>query len=176
MGVAVPETAEDVQTLSGVPEEVDIGTSITQFGCWPSSRARRGGIPVTIIAAYFVVLFSLLIVFSCLWGLIRPQWLFDIAKPLLDQSWLMILAVSIRILLGIALLRVADASAFPLLFYVIGWIAIVAAVALPFIGIECIRALIDWIETLPRIFLRLWLVFGLAFGGLLLFGVHSVLI
>jgi hypothetical protein len=123
------------------------------------------------IAAYFVVLFGLLVLFSCLWALIRPQWLFDIAKPLLGRSWLLILAVGIRILLGIALLLVADASAFPLLFR-----AIVAAVALPFIGMERIRALIDWIETLPRIALRLWLVFGLAFGGLLLFGVHSVLI
>lgn len=94
---------------------------------------------MTTLAAYFTALFGIPIVVSCLWALVRPQWLFDIAAPLLGRSWLMPLAVGIRIVLGVALLLVAEASAFPILFNVLGWIAIIAAIALPFIGMERIR-------------------------------------
>jgi len=130
---------------------------------------------VTTFAAYFVVLFGLLIVSTCLWALFRPRWLFEFAKPMLEQGWLMFLAVGIRIVLGVALLLVAEDSAFPSAFNILGWIAIIAAVALPFIGMARVKALIDWMETLPQTAIRLWVVVGIAFGGFLLFGVRWLL-
>ena len=56
---------------------------------------------VTTFAAGFVALFALLIVATCLWSFFKPQWLFDFAKPRLEQDWLPVLAVSIRIALGV---------------------------------------------------------------------------
>jgi len=129
---------------------------------------------VITVAAVFIVLFGLMIVSTCLWAFFRPQWLFDLAKPMLEQDWLMFLAVGIRVALGIALLLVAKDSAFPLAFNILGWFAIVAAVALPFIGMARIKALIDWIETLPTIAIRLWVLVGIALGGFLLFGVYPL--
>ena len=129
---------------------------------------------MTTLAAYFVVLFGLLILAACLWALLRPQWLFEFARPMLEQGWLMSLAVGIRVALGIALLLVAEASAFPLTFKILGGIALVAAVALPFIGMTRIKTLIDWMETLPAIAIRLWVVVGIALGGFLLLGVRPL--
>lgn len=122
-------------------------------------------------AAGFVVLFGLLIVSTCLWAFFKPQWLFKFAEPILKQDWLMFLAVGVRVALGIALLLVAQGSAFPLAFKILGGIAIVAAIALPFIGIARIKALVDWMERLPTIAIRLWMLLGIALGGFLLFGV-----
>jgi hypothetical protein len=112
---------------------------------------------VTTFAAGFIVLFGLLIVSTCLWSLFKPQWLFEFARPMLEQGWLMFLAVGIRLVLGIALLLVAA-----------------AAVALPFIGMTRVKRLIDWVETLPTIAIRLWVVVGIALGGFLLLGVRPL--
>jgi len=129
---------------------------------------------VTTFAAGFVALFALLIVATCLWSFFKPQWLFDFAKPRLEQDWLPFLAVSIRIALGVALLLVADDSAFPLAFKILGSITIVAALALPFIGMARIKALVEWMEGLPMTATRLWMLVGVALGGLLLIGVRPV--
>jgi len=56
---------------------------------------------VMILAAGFVALFGLLIVLTCFWALLRPQWLFELAKPILGQGWLIYLAVGVRIALGV---------------------------------------------------------------------------
>lgn len=129
---------------------------------------------MTAIALWFVVLFGVLIVVSCVWALIRPQWLFDFAKPFLGQGWLMIAAVGIRIALGAALLLIAEQSAFPLAFRILGSVAIFVAVVLPFVGMARVKRLIDWMETLPEFAVRLWIVVGIALGALLLYGVHPV--
>jgi len=129
---------------------------------------------VVTLAAGFVVVFGLLIVSTCLWALFRPRWLFEFAKPILKQGWMMYLAAGIRLLLGAALLLVAEGSAFPTAFTALGWFAIVAAVALPFIGMARIKTLIDWMETLPEIAIRVWVVVGIALGGFLLLGVRPL--
>ena len=129
---------------------------------------------MTTFAASFIVLFGLLIVSTCLWSLFKPRWLFEFARPMLEQGWLMFLAVGIRVALGVALLLVANDSAFPLAFKILGSIAIVAALALPFIGMARIKALVEWMEGLPMTATRLWMLVGVALGGLLLFGVYPL--
>jgi len=129
---------------------------------------------VTTFAAGFIVLFGLLIVSTCLWSLFKPRWLFEFARPMLEQGWLMFLAVGIRVALGVALLLVANDSAFPLAFKIFGSIAIAAALALPFIGMARIKALVEWMEGLPMTATRLWMLVGVALGGLLLFGVYPL--
>jgi len=131
---------------------------------------------VITFAAGFVVLFGLLIVSTCLWAFFKPQWLFEFAKPILEQDWLLFLAVGIRVALGVALLLVAKGSAFPLAFYILGGIAIIAAIALPFIGMARIKVLIDWMERLPTIAIRLWMLVGIALGGVLLLGVYPLFV
>jgi len=86
---------------------------------------------------------------------------------------LMTLVTSIsRLVLGAALIGVAPASSFPIVFQALGWIAIVAAAALVVAGRERIREFIVWLsERFSAPIIRLWLLFGLAFGAFLVYGV-----
>jgi uncharacterized membrane protein YidH (DUF202 family) len=79
---------------------------------------------VITFAAVFVVLFGLLIVSTCLWAFVKPRWLFEFAKPILERDWLMFVAVGVRVALGVALLLVANDSAFPLTFKILGGLAL----------------------------------------------------
>lgn len=127
------------------------------------------------IVASLIALFACLVLLVCLWSLLRPQWLFGFAQPLLHQNWLLPLAIGIRLLLGVALLYVAGHSALPLFFRILGWLSIIAALALPLLGMQRIGRLVVWFEGLPPIAVRLWMLVGTALGVALLFGVRPLL-
>jgi hypothetical protein len=55
-----------------------------------------------------------------------------------------------------------------LAFRVLGWITIAAAVVLVFVGQQRIRALIEWVAERPPALLRVWFLFGVAFGAFLM--------
>ena len=76
-------------------------------------------------------------------------------------------------LLGAALIVAAPVSKFPLVFEILVWIAIVAAVAVIFIGRERIAAIAVWFVRRSVWLIRLWLLVGMAFGGFLIYGITS---
>ena len=129
---------------------------------------------MTTPAAIFVALFGLLIVTTCLYSFFNPQWLFDFARPRLEQPWLMPLAVIIRLALAAALLIVAEDSSFPLAFTILGWFTLIAAITLPFIGQARIKSLVNWFESRPRSLVRAWVLVGAALGALFLAGVYPL--
>ena len=47
---------------------------------------------MTLVAA-LIACFAVAIMLICLWSLLRPQWLFNLAAEVLDQPWLLPLAV-----------------------------------------------------------------------------------
>ena len=81
-------------------------------------------------------------------------------------------AVVARLILGSVLILVAPDTRFPLLFQVIGWLAVVGAIALLVIGKERIGRLIGWLLERSDVLIRVWLVFGLAFAAFLIYGVR----
>ena len=106
------------------------------------------------------------------WGMFAPQKLVTLVRSVTEQHWGIYFAVVVRLVLGAALIIVAPASQFPVVFRVLGWIAIAAAVVLAVMGRERIRRLIvSWIGRLSAPIVRLWLLFGMAFGGFLVYGV-----
>ena len=90
-----------------------------------------------------------------------------------DQDWGIYFAVVIRLVMGAALIVAAPVSRFPVVFELLGWIAIAAAVAIIFIGRERIAALIAWFVRRSAWLIRLWLLFGMIFGGFLIYGITS---
>jgi hypothetical protein len=105
------------------------------------------------------------------WGAYAPEKLVRLVTGVMDQEWGIYLAVIVRLLLGLALIIAAPYSRFPLVFQALGWIAIVAAVALAFMGRERLRRLVAWFERFSPAIIRLWLLFGVAFGGFLIYGI-----
>jgi len=105
------------------------------------------------------------------WGMLVPDKLWKIFHGVLEKDWAIHLAVIARLLLGAALIIVAPVSRFPLTFEIFGWLAIIAAVAILFIGRDKLRRFIAWLERLTQALIRVWLVFGIGFGAFLIYGV-----
>jgi hypothetical protein len=108
---------------------------------------------------------------SC-WGMLVPDKLWKMVDGALSQGWGIYLAVIVRLILGGALLIVAPESRFPLVFEVLGWFAIVAAVAIVIMGRERLRRFVAWFKNTSTVALRVWLIFGAAFGLFLIYGVN----
>jgi len=106
------------------------------------------------------------------WGIIAPEKLMAFVTSAMDKYWGIYIAVVVRLVLGSALIIVAPASLFPIVFQALGVIAIVAAIALVLMGRKRVRRFIAWwSERFSAPMVRLWLLFGMAFGGFLVYGV-----
>lgn len=124
------------------------------------------------ISEILVLIAGIAICLISAWGIFAPQRLLQWVKGAMDADWGIYSAVIVRLVLGVTLLYAAPASRFPLVFRILGWIAIVAAVAIVFIGKERLRKFVNWwLERAFPPFIRAWLLFGLAFGGFLIYGV-----
>jgi hypothetical protein len=62
--------------------------------------------------------------------LIRPSLLLNTMSRYASNTWLQVLAVVARLVLGVALLGYAELSRFPHVLQVLGWLAIAAAIFL----------------------------------------------
>ena len=105
------------------------------------------------------------------WGMYSPDSLVKMVTLAMNKSYGMYVAVIVRLILGATLIIVAPVSRFPIVFNVLGWIAIIAAIGLILIGRENIGRIIAWFERFSTSIIRLWLQFGMAFAGFLVYGV-----
>ncbi len=124
-----------------------------------------------ISSQFVVILIGVIVAVLSAWGLAVPDRLIALVSSAMHERWGMLVAVIVRLLLGAALILAAPASRFPALFEILGWLAIVAAVVLLVMGRDRMRALIGWFAGMPSAAVRIWLAFGLAFGGFLVYGV-----
>ncbi len=106
------------------------------------------------------------------WGVFAPEKLMAFVASAMDKHWGIYIAVIVRLVLGSALIVVAPTSHFPIVFQTLGVIAILAAIVLVFMGRERLRRFVVWwSERFSARMIRLWLLFGMAFGGFLVYGV-----
>ena len=127
---------------------------------------------ISSIAQSIVFLFGITILLLSLWGILFPDRLIKLVKGVMHEGWGMYIAVLARVLLGVSLIFAASDSKFPMTFEILGWFTLVAAVVLLFIGRERISALIAWFERCSNSLIRLWMVFGVVFGGFLIYGIY----
>jgi hypothetical protein len=81
----------------------------------------------------------------------------------------MYVGVIVRLVLGATLIVVAPNSLLPLVSQTLGWTAVFAALALAVMGRKPTRKLMVWFKQLAMPMIRLWLLFGMAFVGLLVY-------
>ncbi len=105
------------------------------------------------------------------WGFMAPDKIWKLVNGALEKNWGIYVAVVARLLLGAALVIVAPESQFPLAFEILGWFAIVAAVVILFAGRDRLRRFVAWFEQISQAVTRVWLLFGIAFGALLIYGI-----
>ncbi len=127
---------------------------------------------VIFVSQIIVLVIGVTVIALAGWGMFAPGKLMMFVTSAMDQHSGIYIAVTVRLALGVALISVAPASLFPIVFQVLGSITIVAAVALAVAGRERIRSFIVWwSERFSASIVRLWLLFGLAFGAFLVYGV-----
>ena len=123
------------------------------------------------ISQIVVLAFGVIVCVLAAWGILAPDRMMNFVYGAMEKDWGIHLAVILRLVLGAALVIAAPDSRFPLIFQILGWIAIIAAVALLFIGRARLRKFVAWFEHMPQPLIRVWLLFGVAFGALLVYGV-----
>lgn len=120
---------------------------------------------------YVVLLFGVVLVALSVWGLVVPARVLSMVEGVMGRPRGMWIAVGARVVLGAALIIAAPRSMFPTTFLVLGWVALIAAVVLPLVGRARIHGLVTWLERMPPPLVRVWLVLGMAFGAVLVYGV-----
>lgn len=123
------------------------------------------------IAEFVVLVFGIVICGLSVWGAFIPSDLMSWVRGVTTQDWGISYAIVTRLLLGWALLFAAANARFPQTFMVLGWIAIVAAVGLVFIGQDRFRRLVSWMERLSPTILRIGLLVAVVFGAFLIYGI-----
>ncbi len=123
------------------------------------------------IAASIVLVFGLTIALLCVYGVFSPQRLMQNVMTIWNRRDGMVMAVLVRLLLGLNLLFAAAGSRYPTALLVLGALTIFAAAVLLLLGRQRVDRLIDWAGSLSSLWLRLWLLLGLGFA---VFLVHAV--
>ena len=99
---------------------------------------------VIFVSQIIVLVIGVTVIVLAGWGIFAPEKLMTFVTSAMDKYWGIYIAVLVRLVLGSALIIVAPASLFPIVFQALGVIAIVAAIALVLMGRERIRRFIAW--------------------------------
>lgn len=121
-----------------------------------------------------VAAFGVFMCAACIVGMISPSLLTSLVPWFLKQRMAMVLAVGVRLAIGVLLIMAAPDSLYPLAFRILGGAMIFAAAVLPILGIARLARLVNWVAGWPPLALRAWLVFGFAFGAFLVYGTGLV--
>ena len=117
----------------------------------------------------FIIIFGTL---TCLAGiviLVNPEIVFGFLRKHSDKIELQILAVAIRLVLGVFLIYQSGDSKYPFVIEIIGWLSIVAAVFFAVIGRNNFTRLMAWALSKVKTLGRVGGVFASAFGSFLIY-------
>ena len=117
-----------------------------------------------------VQIFAVFVALMGLMGLFAPAKLVGMVAALFDGIAGLWVAVGLRLVIGALLVLTAPQSRFPFLFWLIGLIAIVAAVVAVVMGHDRIRNFVMWWVRKPAGFTRLWSLIAIAFGVFIYYG------
>ena len=116
-----------------------------------------------------VIFFGLMTFLAGVIIVVNPEIVFGFLRKSVEKLSLQVLAVGIRVVIGILLIQYASKSQFPAIIEIIGWLSIAAAVALGVIGRRHFLSLMSWALSLSKPFGRVGGLFAMAFGGFLVY-------
>lgn len=120
---------------------------------------------------YFILLFGGLIVLVGLAIAVSPQSSVSLLDRYKQHAATYVLAVGVRLLLGVVLIAYAPQSAFPLVLQIIGVVSIAAAIGILLIGPGRLQRLIDWLIARAGRFARSAGIITVLFGAFLIYAV-----
>jgi hypothetical protein len=103
-------------------------------------------------------------------GVVAPHILQSISRYTATPTGLYV-AAALRIVIGVALIRVAAASRAPRFLRSLGVIAIAAGIGTLFLGVDRAVAILAWWSGQGPVFIRLWPALALGFGVIMIWAV-----
>ncbi len=119
--------------------------------------------------AVLIIIFGALTLLAGIVIVINPEIIFGFLRKKLDKLELHVLAVVVRLVLGVLLIYQSNVSKFPLIIEIIGWLSIVAAIFLGVMGRRNFKRLLSWALSLVKTFGRVGGVLAAAFGSFLVY-------
>ena len=116
-----------------------------------------------------IIIFGALTLLAGIIILVNPATLFGLFARHIDELWLQVTAVVVRLILGVLLIVQSGISRFPLVIDIIGWISIVAAVFFTVIGRENFKRVIGWALSLQQPYGRVGGLLAMGFGAFLVY-------
>lgn len=101
--------------------------------------------------------------------LINPATIFGYLRNRIDRLATQILAVIVRLILGILLILQSSQSRFPVLIEVLGWLSLVVAVLLALCGRQNFQRLMTWAFNFLKPYGRVGGGVAVLFGGFLVY-------
>jgi len=120
---------------------------------------------------YVILVFGTITLLAGVVILFRPDSIFSILRRHLESLSLHVLAVLVRVILGVVLIAYASESRFPIILEVLGWVSLAAAFILGVIGRSRFKSLMGWALGVASPFARVGGVFAVLFGGFLVYAV-----
>ena len=116
-----------------------------------------------------IILFGVLTLLAGMVIVVNPDSVFGLLKQHVGSLALHVLAVGVRVLIGILLILEAESSRFPLVIEVIGWLSIIAAVVFALIGRCRFQRLMRWALSLAKPYGRIGGIIAIGFGAFIVY-------
>ena len=120
---------------------------------------------------YIIILFATATIVAGVIIVINPDTIFGLLRNKLELLSLHILAVVVRVILGVALIMYATESRYPTAISILGWISIVAASVLGIMGRTNFKRLMSWALSVAPSFGRIGGLLVIIFGCFLIYAV-----
>ncbi|MES9833666.1 MAG: hypothetical protein ABW139_15625 [Candidatus Thiodiazotropha sp. DIVDIV] len=119
-----------------------------------------------------IIVFGALILLAGVVIIINPETVFGYLRRNMEKLELHILAVIVRLIIGVLLITQASLSRYPLTIEVLGWLSIIAALTLAVIGRAKFRSLMSWALNTLKPYARFGGLFAAAFGIFLVYAFY----
>jgi hypothetical protein len=116
-----------------------------------------------------IIIFGALTLLAGMVIIANPEAIFGLLEKHIEKSWLQVVAVAVRLLLGILLIYLSSVSKYPIAIEIIGWLSIVAASVIALMGSGNFNRLIAWALNLTRPIGRIGGVLAVIFGAFLMY-------
>jgi len=116
-----------------------------------------------------IIIFGALTLVAGIVIIINPEVIFGFLRKNLDNLAVHILAVVVRLVIGVLLIYQSSISKFPLVIEIIGWLSIVAAIIIAIMGRRNFNRLMSWALSLSQPLGRVGGVLAVAFGTFLIY-------
>lgn len=121
--------------------------------------------------AIALAIFSVVVVALSMYGVLLPSRLVGLVRGFMPGGLGLWFAVVVRVVLAALLWVSAPASHTPITFKALAALAILAAIALPIVGLPRLRQFLEYLAAWPPWAIRLQCFFGVALGAFLLWSI-----